>query len=204
MQKTSLTFDVLREANKQRLPLFTRKDKDGNVAAAHAKPDGSDWSPKLWLIAMMGEVGETVEALVEGNEEKVSKEFADIQTYLDIAARRAYDIEKRDRALPYTEDHLALMMQNLGAICESYKKFARGDKDQFTHDMDSQPKLFEIMRTCMMLLEDGTTVREWEAIPHEQGVDLGAATISKFNEVSDRVGCDVKINDSGMSWRVGT
>lgn len=191
----TLNFDILRAANVMRLPLFTRKDSDGNVAKAHSKEDGSDWSPKMWLIAMMGEVGEAVEALNSEDEEQIGKEYADIQTYLDIAARRALDVEKCGRSLPYTEDHLAVLMQNLGSVCESHKKFVRGDKPLWEHDGDTRTHIFEMMRTCMMILEDGTTSRDWEAIADPNGIDLGLETIKKFNEVSDRVNCKVKILD---------
>lgn len=51
---SGMTFDGLRQANRQRLPQF--RDRQGRVA--HQKPDGSDWSKAEWLQAMVGEVGE--------------------------------------------------------------------------------------------------------------------------------------------------
>lgn len=50
----ALTFDLLRAANLARLPVF----KNRHGAIAHARPDGSDWTPAQWLQAVMGELGE--------------------------------------------------------------------------------------------------------------------------------------------------
>lgn len=126
----SLMFDVLREANKTRLPLF--KNRLGGLA--HSKADGSDWSPAQWLQALIGELGEFAnirkkyergDLTFEQYEVEAKKELADVQTYLDILASRALD--SRD------------------------------------------------------------------GVVHPTGVNLGVATAEKFNEVSDRVGCNVKL-----------
>jgi len=86
-----LTFNVLREANKKRLPEF----KNTNGGPAHSKADGSDWSPAQWLQAVTGELGEYAnlrKKFERGDiDEKTfkyeaSKELADIATYLDILA----------------------------------------------------------------------------------------------------------------------
>jgi len=118
---SSLTFDQLREANLKRLPLF--KNKQGEFCHTEG---GKDWSKSDWLCAVLGELGELANLLKKiqrrdfvGEELMqaeigVGKEFADVQTYLDIAAYRC-------------------------------------------------------------------------------GVDLGQATIDKFNEVSKRVECDVRL-----------
>lgn len=91
MSNRSLTFDVLRAANMQRLPVF--KNKHGEPA--HSKPDGSDWSRSDWLEAIVGELGEYAnnsKKLRAGDltpaEFKVlaAKELADVQIYLDILA----------------------------------------------------------------------------------------------------------------------
>lgn len=133
-----LTFDTLRDANKARLPQF--KNKHGGLA--HSKKDGSEWSPAEWLQAVIGELGEyannrkkyergdlsSVEFATEA-----AKELADVQTYLDILARRCLDSPN--------------------------------------------------------------------GVAHPDGVDLGKATIEKFNEVSARVGSNVFIDSDG--WYVG-
>jgi NTP pyrophosphatase (non-canonical NTP hydrolase) len=87
----TLTFDTLRRANAERLPLF----KNSKGFAAHSKADGSDWSRSDWLEAITGELGEyankskkfrrgdisQAEFLVEAE-----KELADVVTYIDILA----------------------------------------------------------------------------------------------------------------------
>lgn len=93
---SGLTFDTLRAANKARLPQF--KNILGDLA--HSKPDGSDWSPAQWLQAVVGELGEYAnirKKYERGDLTTVEyrtlavKELADIQTYLDILALRAFD-----------------------------------------------------------------------------------------------------------------
>lgn len=88
-----LTFNVLRHANTKRLPQF--RDKHGNLA--HAKPDGSDWSPNDWMVAVVGEVGEAANVMkkvrrgdMTAEEAKpiLAKEFADIAIYLDLMAKQ--------------------------------------------------------------------------------------------------------------------
>jgi len=136
-----LSFNVLREANKRRLPQF--KNKHGGLA--HSKTDGSDWSPAQWLQAVIGELGEYAnerkkfergDLTLPEFAEKARKELADVQIYLDILARRCLD---------YAED--------IGP-----------------------------------------------ARVHPDGVDLGRATIDKFNEVSVRVGSEVRIRDDGSDY----
>jgi hypothetical protein len=129
-----LNFNTLREANAARLPQF----KNSKGGLAHSKIDGSDWSPAQWLQAVMGELGEYANIRkkyergdIDHREYAVlaAKELADVQTYLDILARRALDYS------------------------------------------------------------DGRV--------HPTGVDLGQATIAKFNEVSNRVGSSVFIDGIG-------
>lgn len=129
-----LTFNTLRGANIARIPEF--KNKHGELA--HARADGSDWSPAQWLQAVIGELGEYANIrkkyergdLSEGEFEILAaKELADVQTYLDILARRCLDTDK---------------------------------------------------------------------VVHPWGVDLGQATMDKFNEVSERVGSRVRID--GDDW----
>ncbi len=90
---TGLTFNVLREANEARLPLF--RNAQGEVA--HSEEDGSDWSPAQWLQAVVGELGELANIMkkvdrgdftLEEAFEDLSDEVADVQIYLDILAKR--------------------------------------------------------------------------------------------------------------------
>lgn len=134
--KVGLTFRTLRLANIARLPTF--KNSKGELA--HPNWDGSDWSPAQWLQALVGELGEYAnerkkfergDLTFEEFKVKAEKELADVQTYLDILARRCLDTNDRADA---------------------------------------------------------------------NGVDLGAATISKFNEVSARTNNHIRIKEDGSYW----
>lgn len=89
----SLRFSTLRLANLERLPQF--RDRRGNLC--HSEPDGSDWSPADWMVAVVGEVGELASNLkqvrrgdvsLEEMRPKIAKEMADIVIYLDIMAKQ--------------------------------------------------------------------------------------------------------------------
>jgi NTP pyrophosphatase (non-canonical NTP hydrolase) len=94
---SKLTFAELRKANSLRLPQF--KNAEGGLA--HSEPDGSDWTPADWMVAVVGEVGEAANIMKKirrgdfGEVGSVSycsainrleKEFADIVTYMDLMA----------------------------------------------------------------------------------------------------------------------
>lgn len=137
-----LTFNTLREANAARLPQF--KNKHGELA--HSKSNGSDWNPGQWLGAVIGELGEYAnfrkkfergDITFEEFKVHAAKELADVQTYLDILARR-----------------------------------------------------------CLDQVVDGKVV-----IADQDGVDLGQATMDKFNEVSERVGSNVYIEADDWHYR---
>ena len=80
---TGLSFDVLRDANKERL-------KDGKYVECE-----KNWAPAHWVQATLGEFGELAnilkkvdrgDFLLSDKLEDIEKELADIQTYLDILA----------------------------------------------------------------------------------------------------------------------
>jgi NTP pyrophosphatase (non-canonical NTP hydrolase) len=90
----SLTFDALRGANLARLPEF----KNGRGGPAHSEADGSDWCLAQWSNAVLGELGEAANIIkkiergdltLEEARPALAREFADVQTYLDILAYRA-------------------------------------------------------------------------------------------------------------------
>ncbi len=87
---TKLTFDVLRAANRSRIPEY--KNAKGET---YHLVDGADWSPNDWATAVMGELGEAANVLkkvrrgdvtLDEVRSKLAKEFADVVTYLDILA----------------------------------------------------------------------------------------------------------------------
>lgn len=200
-----LTFDTLREANATRLPLF--KNSQGDIA--HTKQDGSDWCPSRWFEALIGEVGEWAEvrrAYDQGEitfsvyQMKSAKELADIQTYLDILARRSLDSLDGDN-LKTTPDHMLLsVMAALGNACNLRKKLMRGDltlavyRERVYYCLkDLHQAVGTFMPLMVSIPEASMTVTE----SHPTGVDLGAVTAAKFNEVSQRVGAPVTI-DNGV------
>lgn len=90
----SLTFDALRGANLARLPQF----KNGRGGYAHSQADGSDWCLAQWCNAVLGELGEVANIIkkiergdltLDEARPALAREFADVQTYLDILAYRA-------------------------------------------------------------------------------------------------------------------
>lgn len=102
-EQVGLTFNQLRGANVRRLPEF--KNPKGEVA--HAKADGSDWSPLEWGGATGGEMGELLNLLKKLRRgdaglddiiddkgvkltlrEAIAKECADVVCYLDHTANQ--------------------------------------------------------------------------------------------------------------------
>jgi NTP pyrophosphatase (non-canonical NTP hydrolase) len=97
----TVSFNALREANVERLPLF----KDAKGRTAHSEADGSDWSVADWMTAVVGELGELANVMKKvkrgdytlddidpkGDGTKtvrqtMSDEFADVVIYLDLMA----------------------------------------------------------------------------------------------------------------------
>lgn len=88
----SLTFDTLRQANRERLPMF-RNARGQIVHDGH-----EDWTAADWLVATMGELGEAANLIKKVRREdftdsemniireKIADEFADVVIYLDILA----------------------------------------------------------------------------------------------------------------------
>lgn len=84
--KTGLAFDTLRAANRQRV-------KHSKFAKCE-----SNWTLAHWMQATVGELGELANIMKKVDRgdmslsearESMAKEFADVQTYLDIMADKA-------------------------------------------------------------------------------------------------------------------
>jgi NTP pyrophosphatase (non-canonical NTP hydrolase) len=135
--RSGLTFDQLRAANEERLPLF--KDRTGKVC--HEAPDGSDWTPAEWITAIMGELGEL-----------------------------AGELKKTRRGDYGSEPWFVLRYPN---ECHPSEM-----PDEVKKKIAS-----EIADVAIYL----------DLFTRQFGIDLGEAVRDKFNEVSDRVGVEVKL-----------
>lgn len=192
-----LTFLQLRQANSLRLPLF----KNGLGKPAHSEPDGSDWCPAQWLQALVGEIGEYARERInyelgltpfDEYQKRASAELADVQGYLDLLARRALD--KTVSAIRYdAASELQEFIARLGEYANYRKKFERGDIScisletrGFNHLGLAMDQLRRVRQAAGGAPSCGVVVEA-----HPAGVDLGQATVTKFNEVSRRVGCEV-------------
>lgn len=90
----TLSLATLRAANLHRLPQF----KNAKGGPAHEKADGSDWKLSAWCNAVLGELGEAANIIkkvergdltLDEARPALAKEFADVQTYLDLLAQQA-------------------------------------------------------------------------------------------------------------------
>jgi len=198
----SLTFDALRAANIERLPLF--KNRHGGLA--HSEPDGSDWPPAMWFLALVGEIGEWAEVRMqyeagvisaEEYHAKSEKELADIATYLDILARRSKDVATEPSVINASAaQRLLHLVSALGHYANGRKKLVRGDytREEFLELAEGGMSM--VINSAKMLhdLEHSSTPpKDFAPVTRADptGVNLGEAIRAKFNEVSQRVGADV-------------
>lgn len=97
---------------------------------------------------------------------------------------------------------LQAVVGELGEYANMRKKFERGDIDRATFEAAAAKELADVQTyldiLAMRCLDYGLEI-------HPTGVDLGRATMAKFNEVSQRVGSDVRLDDDDWhrepSWR---
>lgn len=203
-----LTFGDLRRANTQRLPKF----KGRNGQQAHSQPDGSDWTPATWLMAVVGELGEYAEERwqfetgmkpFDEYEKAARGELADVSIYLDLLAMRCLDIT------PTREGDAAVVLQRfmmyLGNWANMRKKMMRGDitHHEFVKFVNRviEPHIHATLAQLMNAgyVQDCPT--QFVSAPHGTGVRLWQAIRDTFNKVSRRIGCGVEIHDEGV--RVG-
>lgn len=201
----TLKFFKLRLANMRRLPLF--KNKLG--AIAHSRADGSDWSPAQWFQAAVGEMGETARVrldyeagIIERDEyvRLITKEVPDVQIYWDLFAARALDVTRsvglsRGVLVPSHATMLMGVMAFIGEYANARKKLDRGDTPVDEFLTIRTDKLNMAITLLTRLAETDPMVNHTDVVTeaHPFGIDLGQATVDKLNEVSDRVGCEVKL-----------
>lgn len=199
----SLTFDNLRQANVHRIGHF----KNSKGEPAHTTTNGSDWTPAQWVQATLGEFGEFCQVRIDFEAGDItateyavhaSKEIADVQIYLDIMAKRALDEVESNRV----DDDAQILMHavaHLGVYANARKKYDRGDIDAEKFGAIKQQFLSNAI-SCLQLLDESEIQSRKSVVtkPHPDGIDLGTATIDKFNEVSARVGSPVTL--SHFDW----
>jgi hypothetical protein len=195
-----LSFNTLRDANAVRLPLF--RNRHGQLA--HKQPDGSDWNPAQWLQALLGELGEfaTVRMRYEAEEIEFEeyqalarKELPDVQIYLDLLAYRSLDAVYTFQYDP--AQYLMALVAHLGEYANARKKYERGDFTWVQFVVEREKHLSKAVTWLNELRRAPDRPTNLVTNAHPSGVDLGRATIDKFNEVSERVGCRVYMDADG-------
>lgn len=185
-----MNLNILNAANRLRLPQF--KNKHGE--AAHTQPDGSDWSRRMWLIALMGEVGELATANESQTPTERGKEAADVLIYLDIYMQRALDgMNPKGDTL---EDGLIELIEVVGAMCEAHKKYVRGDLNETEYvrgHIGRIRRVDEVMSKIAVASFNSRHTPQGNA----KGLNLAEFGLNKFNEVSNRVRSSVFISHDG-------
>ena len=88
-------------------------------------------------------------------------------------------------------DWFMAMMGEVGELANYLKKVKRGDFTQAEVQLEIQKEFADVLAY-------------FDLLALRCGIDLTAAYIAKFNEISDRVGSPVKIHQDGSSWRYDT
>lgn len=78
----------------------------------------------------------------------------------------------------------------MGEYANLHKKFIRGDLSEEEFKKEAAKELADV-------------VTYLDILAYQIGIDLGEATTNKFNEVSDRVNCNIYIKKDGSDWYYG-
>lgn len=81
-------------------------------------------------------------------------------------------------------DWLEALVGELGEYANERKKFRRGDIDEPTFKMKAAKELADVMIYL-------------DILAMQLGINLGEATLAKFNEVSERVNCSIRLKNDG-------
>lgn len=93
---------------------------------------------------------------------------------------------------------LQALVGEVGEFANLRKKYERGDITPEQYAVEAAKELADI-QTYLDIL--ATRCLDTKDFVHPTGVDLGRATIDKFNEVSARVGSPIRIRDDGSDWK---
>lgn len=197
-----LTLSLLAEANMKRLPLF--KNRHGELA--HNRSNGSDWTVAQWLQALVGELGEFAEVRLryesgeinaEVYKQRAEEELADVMTYLSILAKRALDTGTSKDKHPSKSIMGGIAL--LGLFANARKKYERGDysfNEYCAEVIDPLNSLRELVDWNFYFGDKNKSGLDGSNGVNPNGIDLGAATVRKFNDVSERVGANIFIQPS--------
>jgi hypothetical protein len=160
------------------------------------------------MQALVGELGELARVRVQYEAGELSyedyviearKEIADVQCYLDLLASRVLDKVEPHQGLD-ASTNLMRLVADLGEYANWRKKLERGDIDAERFAAVGLTKLSAVEHELSTLPSANNTLPVVSEA-HSDGVDLGAATRDKFNEVSRRVGAKVFITAEDVVQR---
>lgn len=92
---------------------------------------------------------------------------------------------------------LQALTGELGEYANKRKKFERGDLTIAEFTLEAEKELADV-QTYLDIL--AMRCLDEPGFADKNGIDLGKATIAKFNEVSDRVGSNILIKTDGSDW----
>jgi NTP pyrophosphatase (non-canonical NTP hydrolase) len=92
---------------------------------------------------------------------------------------------------------LQAVVGELGEYANIRKKFERGDMGIEEFRREAAKELADV-QTYLDIL--ALRCLDTALTPDPNGIDLGQATLEKFNEISRRVGSKIVINDDGSDW----
>lgn len=104
---------------------------------------------------------------------------------------------------------LQAVVGELGEYANIRKKFERGDITFEQFEKEAKKELADVqtyldilaMRCLDIKVNMDSKGETFKQIAHPTGIDLGAATIDKFNEISERAGSDVYLCEDGWAHR---
>lgn len=183
------TFAALRKASMARMPHF----RNAKGELTHPPQGGNDWSKLDWQIAVLGELGETaniVKKLRRGDFsleqcwQELSDELADTLVYTDILANQCgccIEDLTPDSSASLGPQRDEMVQRRLMAIahCLCAVDIESKSEQSKIHNQTIFQRMSYLLFSVAASLD----------------IDLGIATISKFNQVSDRIGCDVYMED---------
>lgn len=98
---------------------------------------------------------------------------------------------------------LQALVGELGEFANIRKKYERGDLTFEQYEIEANKEIADIMTYLDLLalrcLDPAKRDVERLGFAHKTGIDLGAATVAKFNEVSIRVGSTIFLANGGWS-----